>query len=60
MNSARIYVGIRSSNGVLESQLRAVILRKLGEQNRARNMQKQSHRLRMKHIDIGTCRTGRR
>ena len=34
---------MRSSNGVLESLLRAVMLRKLDEQNRARNVKKQSY-----------------
>jgi len=36
-------MGIRSSNGVLESLLRAVMLRKLDGQNRTWNVRKQSH-----------------
>ena len=35
---ARIYMGIRSSNGALESSLRAVMLCKLDEQNQAQNV----------------------
>ena len=53
-------MGIRSSYGVLESLLGAVMLRKLDEQNRTRNEQKQSHFFRMKHTNVGTCRTDRR
>lgn len=53
-------MGIRPSYGVLESLVGAVMLRKLDEQNRNRIEQKQSHFFRMKHTNVGTCRTDRR
>ena len=54
-------MGIRSSYGVLESLLGAVMLLKLDEQSRTRDEQKQSNFFfRMKHTNVGTCRTDRR
>ena len=47
-------MSIRISNGVLERLLCAIMLRKIDGQNRARNVQEQSHVLRMKHTNIGT------
>ena len=59
MNSARFCMGIRSSNGILESVMSAVTLRQLDRQTRARNVQKQRILLRMKHTNIGTYKTER-
>ena len=45
-------MSIRICNGVLESLLCAIMLRKMDGQNRARNVQEQSHVLRMKHTNM--------
>ena len=47
---------IRSSNGVLESLLRTVMLRKLAEQNRT-GMLRNKANLRIKHTNVATFRT---
>ena len=52
LNSVGFYMSIPSSNGVLECLLFAIMLRKLDGENRAGNVQKQSHFLRMKHQNI--------
>ena len=53
-------MNIRFSNGVLESLLCAVMLRKLYGQNRARDVQEQSHVRSDNERNVGTYRTERR